>query len=313
MTHNVSILIVDYPYTLKLTAPMTVVIKGKVNTGGKVLFGGTITLRGTKGARVMTLSGAKAVAAKRPHIASVLPTRNCAGHSLVRLTTSLRDSDRRPLTGTIVRRTGTAKVSRATMRSFRTLPKGNLFTIHKRSLLLNKDISCVGRGMAMSSALLSRTRGLTRRKGAPLLFTGGRAYTNLVTMTSALGRSDPRTITRLHSVKVHIVVLAKSGRHATGTVNTRTNISRIVTNMLPRNGRTRVHGLGRRNGMTVIKSKVGSTPTLAQTSAKVTVNTKASITVSTTSIILMGDHLQSIPITVHLDQTALQGVRRGLF
>lgn len=109
------------------------------------------------------------------------------------------------------------------------------------------------------------------------------------------------------------MVLANSGRHATGTVKMRTKISSMVTNILPSNGRDIVHSLGRRKGITVIKSKVGSTPTLAETSVKVTVNTKASITVSTTSIMLVGDQLDSMPTTVHLDQTALEGVRRGLF
>lgn len=158
-----------------------------------------------------------------------------------------------------------------------------------------------------------RTRQLTRRKGAPLFFKEGGRFLNVVTITSIVGRSDPRTIGRLRGVKVRIIVLAKSGRHATGTVNRRTNISRIVTNILPRKGRRIVHGLGRGKGITVMNSNVGSTPTLAETSVKVTVKTKASVTVSTTSIILVGDQLDSIPTTVHVDHTALHGVRRGLF
>lgn len=120
---------------MNLTAPITVVIKGKVNTGGKVVFGATISLRRAKGARVITLSGAKAVADKRPGIASLLPTSKVARRRLLFFTGTLRGGDRRPLTQTVLTGTRRGKRTRRGDRvaRFRTIPKGNLSKGLKRS------------------------------------------------------------------------------------------------------------------------------------------------------------------------------------
>lgn len=309
----------DYPYTLKLTAPITVVMKGNGNTGDNVLFGATTDLRTANHARVITLSGANAVADNRPGIASVIPSRaffrraNGRTKTLLTVTTSIRTGDRRPLTGTVVRHTGASRVTITRIASFDTIMKGNLATVLTNGVVGTKGLTFIDGFMGISSSVHTGTIRFSGRKGAPLFFTTSSELYNVVTITSAVGRSDPRTIERLGGVNVEIIVLANSGRRATGTVKGRTKISRIVTNILPSNGRTIVEGLGGRNEMTVINSKVGSTPTLAHTSVKVTVNTKDSITVSTTSIILVGDHLVSMPTTIQLDHTALAGVRRGLF
>lgn len=313
LTHKVSILMVSYPYTLNLTAPITVVINDNLNTGGNVLFGATTSLRRANEVRVITLSGANAVAGNRPEIASVVPGNRAARGRLLGTTTSLRGGDRRPLTGTMVSCTRDGGVVYSSMSVFGTLPKGNLDNAMGKGGVFTNGLGFVGAGTRVSPNGGRVTRELSNSNGAPLFFTLSNGLLNVVTITSIVGSSDPGTIGRLEGVKVHIIVLANSGRHATGTVNGSTNISRMVTKILPDNGRRTVGGLGGLNGITVINSKVGSTPTLAETSVNLTVNTNASITVSTTSIILVGDHLSSMPTTVELDETALEGVRRGLF
>lgn len=133
-------------------------------------------------------------------------------------------------------------------------------------------------------------------------------------MTSAMGRDDLHTVGGLRGVKVRMTVVAKSGGQATRTVTGRINVSQILDRILPRSGTGRIGGLRSRNGgMKVINSKVGSTPTLTRTSMKVTVNSNASMTVRSTSIILVQDSLVSMPATIRLDGSAVQGVGRGLF
>lgn len=313
LTETVSILMVDYPYTLKLTAPITVVINGNINTGGKVLFGATISLRATNEVSAIILSGANAIAGNRPTIASVIAIRGVSRARLLGATITLRGSDRRPLTGTVMICTGSERVVNSTIARFGTMANGKLATGINSRDICNNGCECVSRFTRVSSSRGTGTRRLTRRNGAPLCFYGKGGFLNVVTITSVVGRSNGRTIGRLGGVNIHIMVLANSGRGATGTITGGTSVSRIITKILPRNGRGGMGRLGGCNGITVINSNVGSTPTLADTSLNVTVKTKASITVSTTSIMLMGDHLTSIPTAVELNETALHGVRRGLF
>lgn len=63
---TISMLMVTYPYTLKLTAPATLVINVNGTTDRRVLVGSTITLRRVHGISMIMLSGAKALARKRP-------------------------------------------------------------------------------------------------------------------------------------------------------------------------------------------------------------------------------------------------------
>lgn len=310
LTHKVSILIVDYPYTLNLTAPITVVINDNGKTGGNVLFGATRDLRIYNGASVIYLSGANAMARNGPDMASVVSP---GSRRLLSCTCTLRDGDRRPLSGTIVNCYRSGGVGLLRYSSTGILTNGNLYNAMGNISIRNNGSGCVRAIYTIPTRCVRSTHELSTDKGAPLFFTTNNSFVNLVYISSAIGTADGRTISSLGGVNMSIIVVANSGRAATSSVTYRINVSGIVTGILPSNGRRGIHTLSSFNSITVINSNVGSTPTLAETSANVTVNTNASITVRTTSIILVGDSPGSVSHTIALSEGIIEGVGRGLF
>lgn len=63
---TLSMLIITYPYTMKLTAPMTLTTNLGGTTHGRVLVESASTLRRVHGISIIMFSGAKALARKRP-------------------------------------------------------------------------------------------------------------------------------------------------------------------------------------------------------------------------------------------------------
>lgn len=310
----VTILMVTYPYTLNLTAPASVVTNSNQTTRCKILFGNKRRLRLARRVATIILSGAKAIARNGPMLASIVVRRGIRRGAFLRLMKSTRGRSRRPLTRTVMGKVGSGKVVLFGPIRFRTVPKCKVGTeISKGSLLVNAEELVSGCSIGIRSTGLS-VRALRRGKGATVLITISNGCTNVITITSAVGRASESTVGHLEGLNVRIVVVAKSGGHATRTVTSRINVSSTVTRILPRNGTRRMGGLrGRKGGMTVINSNVGSTPTLTMTSVNVTVKANASITVRTTSVALVENSLGDVTSTVLVDGGAVEGVGRGLF
>lgn len=74
-----------------------------------------------------------------------------------------------------------------------------------------------------------------------------------------------------------------------------------------------VHRLRKTNrAITLIKSNVGSTPTLTRTSMNLDLRSDASVTMRATSIVLVTSRLANVLSALSLDRTAIGGVHRGL-
>ncbi len=304
-----TILIVTYPYTLKLTAPATIVINANLNTSGNVLVHGNRILRILRDIGITIFSGAKALAINGPSIASTVTSRG-----VVSLTTSTRLSSARPLSLTILGCTSRGNVGCRGPSDFGGRSNGNMVTGVNASRILMKGTRFLGSTKVSATGFPMGTRGFVHSNGSIIFVTMGNRYGNLLTVSSALGDGSRGALASLGGRKVGAMVLSNSGHLTTRFVNGRINTSGICTRILPSNG-TRVVGRvhGGCNAILVINSNVGSTITLSRTSINYTIKGNDSVTVRDSSIILVGSSVSSIKETIGLDHLAVEGVGRGLF
>ncbi len=300
VAESIAVLIMFYPYTLILTAPATVVTSVNGLAGCKVLMGSKRTVRRLTRISRLMFSGAKALAGKAPGIIGVVSR---GPHRVVRLMTSLRSGSRRPLTGTVIGRCG----------------GGSLCRISKFGVRVNGKVAKgVGRaGVVTKGGALLRSRGVrvplsgaAGGKRVRVFITGRGRLVKGVLLTSAVHRGAGRAVASLGGLEVGAALLAKSGRGANACVTGRTGIQGIGAGYVPRSGAGCV-GSRRAEGreITVVKSKVGSTPSLGGTGMKVTVKgVKDSVSVRTTSVALVGSGVRFVPRLVRVSEGAVEAV-----
>lgn len=235
MCQNLTLLLVTYPYTLILSAPTTVTSNLTINTHHNLLVGNNDTLRAVNRIGAITFSGANALARNGPHIASIISVaRRCSdirnrssrsrnsrnGSGMLTLFTDIRANSDRPLTRTVIDRTGTTGIIVPITSGTSTATNGTMRTaVTKHTLTVNSPI-CTTSRTSVSTRRRTRVRTLRGRNGAiSILFSRrDQRILKLITLESRLQSSTRRNITRLGTVNIHSIVLANSGHLATRTL-----------------------------------------------------------------------------------------------
>lgn len=299
---------VDYPYTLIVDVPLDFFTKVNKTDRRKVLIGKSGCLRTLSGAGCIIFSGAKALARKVFRIIKMRRGRVRRGR-LLRCTTLTRDTSSRPVDGD-VRGTCNGSLSHSHIDRVRRVDKGKVATGMSK-----EDITTKGTGLVSH---LNVPCGAYRGMKAVVRLTVSNRCTKRVIVSSIRGPASGRTVTGLGRTKVRgAVVLAKSTGRITSRITTSLNVSRIRDRLLPKSGIRRMRELLTRGptgrGLTFIKSNVGSTPILKETSVNVTVKTvKSSTTVRTTSIILVSSSPLGVIGTVQVSGGYLKVMCRGV-
>lgn len=289
-------LIVSYPYTLIIDVPLKCFKNVNTTSRGKVLFGKNGCLSTVARVGAMMFSGAKALARNMFDIRTVSTTRNISRGRLLRLVTSVRDFDGRPVTGTVIGCTRRRDVSLGSSLGVAR------FTKCKVGTMAGNGRMCMKGTQLLSGCNVSFPCRVDSVARAVILYTVRGGCLKCLSLTSAPGPSTMRTVHRLGSLGVGGVrVLSKSGRAVISGLTRGVNIARTFNSLLPRNGMTRLRrlGTGSRGHMTFMKSNVGSAPMLTLDSIKVTVNNlKYSTTVRATSMIVRASRPDGITRTV---------------
>lgn len=272
-------------------------------------------LRTITSTSAVIFSGAKALAGTAPAIGRVITFDRCSRGSLLHVTTYLRRRFPRSVTGTIMSTTGRERLSRRRVRSgMRCIITRKVSSSVSSGGILVKDDRFVfrSRKYAVPSRCRSECSSLGPRCSRLCLTVRGRLIT-IVYVRSPLHRRTTRVIHGLGGTNVHgVIVVANSDRHATTTVTGHINISRCCTRILPRSGTGFIRGRGtRKEGMVVVNSKVGSSPTLSTTSTKVTVDSNTRVTERVTSVAVTTSSLHRIIALGLLTGTVVGQVRGG--
>lgn len=278
----------------------------KVNTTShlNILFGNNGCLSTVARIGAIMFSGANALAGNAFSMRSYRTRPKIARRGLVRLTTSTRQGDARPVTGTVVDCTGresvrlvaAASIARVTNRKLRTAVSKAHILIKGAHLLAGFKVRCPSRLSSVISAVIT--------------YTVKAGCTNCLLLSSALGRSTIGTIGRLGTLGVGGVrVLSKSGRTVIAGFTRGLNVARTCKGLLPSKGIGRVRTLhdGPTGQVTFINSNVGSTPILTLDRINVTVNKlNDSTTVRATSMIVRASRPSEITATVRTNERARQ-------
>lgn len=229
---------VSYPYTLMMDVPLNCFNNVKTTSQLKVLFGNNGCLSTIAGVGAIMFSGAKALAGKAFRIRSYGYMSKVSRGRLIEVVTSMRDSDARPVTGTVIGCTGLRSVKltiiagagRFTNLNLRTVVSKASILIKGDQLLSGFDVGCPARLRDIASAVM--------------IYTVKNDCTNCLLLTSTLGSSTGATVSGLGTLGVRGVrVLSNSGRDVIAGFTRGLNVSGTCNSLLPSNGIGRLRRL----------------------------------------------------------------------
>jgi P-type Cu+ transporter len=312
----ISVLIIACPCALGLATPTAIMVgTGKGAEMGILIKGGEALEQAEK-LDTIIFDKTGTLTTGKPEVADVLLSPNAVldADRLLVLAGSLEKYSEHPLAEAVVSEVKKRQLKFETFSDFEALPgfgvqgknSGKIVLLGNMKLMLERQIDF--------SIMQGDLEKLTEQGKTPMILSLDGNVEGIITTTDALKPNARRTIHRLKSMGLKVMMVTGDNRKTAEAVARKLDIDHVVAEVLPSEKRDEIKrqvGEGRKVAM--VGDGINDAPALAESTVGISLGSGTDIAMEASDITLVTSDLQAVPQAIELSKRTLAKIRQNLF